>query len=365
MGFKCGIVGLPNVGKSSFFNALTKSDVPSENYPFCTIDANSAMVEVRDKRLKSITKLVQPQKTIYSSAEFVDIAGLVAGASKGEGLGNKFLANIREVDAILHMLRCFDSEDIQHVEGRIDPIADKEIINFELQLKDLESIEKRLEKSSKLAKNGDKTAKKENETLEKIKSHISQGINIRDMDLEDDEKLILKPSNLLTIKPIFYVANIDEKTLKGDKNPHLEAVKALAAKEKREIAAACTTFEEELSQLGEEDQKLFLEEYGLIEPTINDVIKIAYSTLGYISYFTAGEKEVRSWAISKGATAPQAAGAIHSDFEKKFIRAEVISYDSFIQYKSELECKKAGKIAVEGKNYIVKDGDIIHFLTNA
>lgn len=367
MNLNCGIIGLPNVGKSSFFNALTNSDIPSENYPFCTIEANSAIVEVRDKRLKEISSIVKPSRIIYSTVEFVDIAGLVAGASKGEGLGNQFLANIREVDSIMQILRCFEKNSILHVENRVDPVADKEIIETELILKDLESVENKLLKSLKISKNGNKEAKKEVDFLIFMKKKLEEGVSLRKLFKTDEYKTLCVDINmkLLTEKPMFYVANVDEDTLRGKENVHLEKIKKVAAEESIPVIEVCTIFEEELSRVDEEGKKIFLNDFNLKEPTVNRVIRQTYETLGLISFFTAGEKEVRSWTIPKNTKAPIAASVIHSDFEKLFIRAEVIKFDDFIKYKSESECKKASKLSSEGKDYIVQDGDIINYLIGA
>ena len=362
MSVKCGIVGLPNVGKSTLFNALTSAGIAAENFPFCTIEPNSGVVPIPDPRLNALAEIVKPQKTVPATVEFTDIAGLVAGASKGEGLGNRFLANIRETDAIAHVVRCFEDENITHVSERIDPAADMETINTELALADLETVAKSLDRVSRVAKSGDKEAQRQAALLEKLQAHLDTARPVRTLSLHKEELADTRPLHLLTAKPVMYIANVAEDGFTD--NPRLDAVREIAAAEGAELVTLCNKLEAEVAELPAADKQEFLQELGMSEPGLDRVIRAGYSLLGLQTYFTAGEKEARAWTVKAGATAPEAAAVIHTDFAKGFIRAEVVSYSDYITHHGETGAKEAGKWRLEGKDYLVQDGDIIHFRFN-
>lgn len=362
MGFKCGIVGLPNVGKSTLFNALTESGIEAANYPFCTIEPNVGIVEVPDARLDAITAIAVPKKTIPAVMEFVDIAGLVAGASKGEGLGNQFLANIRETNAIAHVVRCFEDDDITHVANKIDPVADIEVINTELALADMEAVERNLHQAAKLVRTGDKHAMVREKLLQRLKDHLDQALPVRTLNLDEEEVESLYELHLLTIKPVMYIANVAEDGFTD--NPFLDKVAAIASAENTQIVAISAAIESDIVELDNEEKAEFLSEMNLEEPGLNRVIRAGYELLGLQTYFTAGEQEVRAWTLTAGSKAPQAAAVIHTDFERGFIKAEVIAYDDFIEYKGEAGAKDAGKWRQEGKEYVFADGDVVHFRFN-
>ncbi len=362
MGIKCGIVGLPNVGKSTLFNALTKAGIAAANFPFCTIEPNVGVVPVPDPRLNALAEIVKPERVVPTAVEFVDIAGLVAGAASGEGLGNKFLAHIREVDAICHVVRCFEHPDVIHVANKVDPIADIETIDTELALADLESVDKAIARFERVAKSGDKDAKARIEVLQRLRAALDEGRAARTVALDEDDRALVRDLFLLTLKPVMYVANVLEDGFEG--NPHLDAVRARAEAEGAEVVPVSAAIEEELSQLDEADRDEFLADLGLEEPGLNRVIRAAYRLLGLQTYFTAGVKEVRAWTVKAGSTAPQAAAVIHTDFEKGFIRAETIGYEDFIQYRGEAGAREAGRLRLEGKEYRVREGDVLHFRFN-
>ena len=362
MGFKCGIVGLPNVGKSTLFNSLTSAEIAAENYPFCTIDPNVGVVEVPDPRLAELAAIAQPQKIVPTTLEFVDIAGLVAGASRGEGLGNQFLAHIRETDAIAHVVRCFDDDDVVHVAGRLDPLSDIETINTELSLADLESVERAIERTAKRLKAGEKDARARMAVLERLQACLNEGHRARNVSLSEEERRLVSDVHLITTKPVMYVANVSEQGFRD--NPQLDAVRRKAASEQAEVVAVCAGIEAEIARLDKSDRLDFLNELGLQESGLDRVIRAGYALLELLTFFTVGKREVRAWTIRAGATAAQAAGRIHTDFERGFIRAEVTTYEDFVALGGEQAAKEAGKLRLEGKNYIVREGDIMHFRFN-
>lgn len=364
MGMKCGIVGLPNVGKSTLFNAITEAGAESENYPFCTIDPNIGVVEVPDERLWKISELIDPQETTPTAIEFVDIAGLVEGASEGEGLGNKFLANIREVDAIIHVVRCFENKDITHVEGDIDPIRDIEVIETELILADLESVMKKKETTERMLKTGEKIYEEQLEVLERVESVLEAGDPARVLELTPEEEKLIRDLNLLTLKPVLYAANVGEENIGAENNQLVEQIETRAQEEEAEVVTVSAQIEAEIAEMNAEEKELFLAELGIEESGLDKLIKAGYRLLGLITFFTAGKKEVRAWTVERGATAPEAAGQIHSDMERGFIRAEVVSYENLVKAGSFAGAREEGLLRLEGKDYIVKDGDVCHFKFN-